>query len=257
MEQGGRKSGSTADTAAYQGKRLGIMQPYFFPYLGYFSLIAATDRWIVFDPVQYIRKGWMNRNRVLKQGGGVKYVGITMAPHSRETLIRDMRLASDTDHLGQLVRHLDYYKQVRAPFYTEVVALLEAAFAANELRLVPFLVRCLALTCERVGIPFRYEVYSEMGVVHEPAQGPGDWAPHIAKALQASVYINPPGGREIFDPGAFKAAGVELQYLEQGMSPYDQRSPAFEPGLSMIDVMMFNEPATIREMLQRHTLVNA
>src|SRR5690606_41900370 len=97
MEQGGHRPINTAEAAAYQGKRLGIMQPYFFPYLGYFSLIAATDRWIVFDPVQYIRKGWMNRNRVLKQGGGVKYVGITMAPHSRETLIRDMRLAPDTD----------------------------------------------------------------------------------------------------------------------------------------------------------------
>ncbi|MBK7111860.1 MAG: WbqC family protein [Flavobacteriales bacterium] len=81
------RTGSTQSSATnrsnYIGKRVGIMQPYFFPYLGYFGLIANTDRWIVFDPVQYIRKGWVNRNRVLKPGGGWKYVSIPVAKHSR------------------------------------------------------------------------------------------------------------------------------------------------------------------------------
>lgn len=233
------------------------MQPYFFPYLGYFGLIANTDRWIVFDPVQYIRKGWMNRNRVLKQGGGVKYVGITMAPHARDTLIHQMRLADGVDHLEQVVRNLDYYKNVRAPYYAEVVALLEACFAPGEQRLVHFLTRCLELTCAHIGVPFHQEIYSEMGLVHEPAHGPGDWALNISKALKAATYINPPGGRDIFDPRAFSNAGVQLLYLEQELPPYKQRTPEFEPGLSIIDVMMFNEPATIRAMLAQHKLVSA
>jgi hypothetical protein len=245
------------DRSEYSGKRVGIMQPYFFPYLGYFSLIASTDRWIVFDPVQYIRKGWMNRNRVLKQGGGLKYVGITMSPHSRDTPIYQMRLADGVDHLGLLVRNLDYYKNVHAPNYAEVVALLEACFANGEKRLVHFLTRTLELTCEHIGLPFKQEIYSEMDLRHEPANGPGDWALNISSALKASTYINPPGGRVFFDPLAFWAAGVELQYLEQELPPYDQRSAVFEPGLSMIDVMMFNEPAAIRAMLSRHSLEKA
>lgn len=242
---------------SYVGKRLGIMQPYFFPYLGYFSLIAATDRWIVFDPVQYIRKGWMNRNRVLKQGGGVKYVGVTMAPHSRDTLIKDMRLSTDIDHREQLVRHLDHYKNARAPFYADVVAVIEACFASGEDRLVPFLVRCLSLTCEHIGIPFQCEVYSEMDLEHEPAHAPGDWALNVSSTLKVATYINPPGGREIFETKAFRDKGVELLFLEQELTPYDQRSPGFEPGLSIIDVMMFNEPAAIRAMLAKHKLDKA
>jgi hypothetical protein len=245
------------ENSLYAGKRLGIMQPYFFPYLGYYSLIAATDRWIVFDPVQYIRKGWMNRNRVLKQGGGLKYVGITMAPHARETRIHEMRLSEDNDHLEHLVRHLDFYKHVRAPHYKEVVGLLELCFADKDRRLVHFLTRSLEHTCAYIGIPFRYEIYSEMGLEHEAAHGPGDWALNIAKTLKAESYINPPGGREFFVPDAFRAAGVELLYLEQQLPSYDQRTTNFEPGLSILDVMMFNDPAAIRQMLAQHTLEKA
>jgi hypothetical protein len=243
-----------AGKADYAGKRLGIMQPYFFPYLGYFSLISATDRWIVFDPVQYIRKGWMNRNRVLKQGGGVKYVGVTVAPHSRDTLIKDMRLAAGNDHCDQLVRHLDHYRNARAPFYVEVVSLIRECFASGEDRLVPFLVRCLSVTCEHIGIPFQHEVYSEMGLGHEVAHAPGEWALNISKELKVATYINPPGGKAIFDAKAFHKAGVDLFYHEQELPAYDQRSGSFEPGLSILDVMMFNEPSAIREMLTRYRL---
>ncbi|MGB3526582.1 MAG: WbqC family protein [Flavobacteriales bacterium] len=245
------------EQASYVGKRLGVMQPYFFPYLGYYSLIAATDCWIVFDTVQYIRKGWMNRNRVLKQGGGVKYVGVTMAPHSRDTLIKDMRLAAQIDHRDQLVRHLDHYKNIRAPFYEEVVSLVGECFASGEDRLAPFLVRCLSLTCEHIGIPFRHEVYSEMMLEHEPAHAPGDWALNISKKLKVSTYINPPGGKVFFDAHAFREANVDLLYLAQELPVYDQRSASFEPGLSILDVMMFNEPSVIREMLTRYTLERA
>jgi len=244
------------DRSTYAGVRLGIMQPYFFPYLTYFSLIAATDRWIVFDPVQYIRKGWVNRNRVLKKGGGWKYVGVTMAPHDRSTAIKDMRLAPGQGEADALVRRLDHYRDVRAPFYKEVVALIGSCFAPGHTALVPFLVHCLERCCDHLGLPFHYQVYSDMGLEHAPAKVPGEWALHICAALGASSYLNPPGGRAIFDRARFTAAGIELLYLEQALPPYDQRTNApFEPGLSIIDVMMFNEPAAIRAMLHQHQLL--
>ena len=99
----------------YKGKRVGIMQPYFFPYLGYFGLIAHSDRWIVFDPVQSIRRGWMNRNRVVQAGGGGIYVCITVAGHERDTLIKDMVLAPDAARFDHFLRQLDAYKLLRAP----------------------------------------------------------------------------------------------------------------------------------------------
>ncbi|MBX2982313.1 MAG: WbqC family protein [Flavobacteriales bacterium] len=243
--------------AMYADKRLGIMQPYFFPYLGYFGLIANTDRWIVFDPVQYIRKGWVNRNRVLKQGGGLKYVAVTMAPHSRETLIKDMQVAPDVDHFEQLLRQLDHYKNKRAPHYAEVVELLATCFEPRPTALVPFLTRSLDLTCAYLGIPFRAEIYSAMELDHAAATHPGEWALHISQALEVRTYINPPGGKEIFDPLQFEAAGIELLYHHQELPSYPQHTGSFEPGLSIIDVMMFNEPAAIREMLSQHTLTKA
>lgn len=248
---------SVNDRTLYTGKRLGIMQPYFFPYLGYFGLIAHTDRWIVFDPVQYIRKGWVNRNRVLKQGGGWKYVGLTMAPHHRETLIKDMELAPDIDHLDQLVRHLDHYRNKRAPHYDAVLALLERCFDPAPVKLAPFLHRCLELCCAHIGIPFHAEVYSGMDIQHEPAKEPGDWALNICKALAASSYLNPPGGKEFFTAERFTEAGITLEFYHQELPAYVQRTGTFEPGLSILDVMMFNSPAEIRAMLDQYTVEKA
>ncbi|HQW40410.1 MAG TPA: WbqC family protein [Flavobacteriales bacterium] len=237
------------DLSIYGGKRLGIMQPYFFPYLGYFGLIANTDLWIVFDPVQYIRKGWVNRNRVLKPGGGWKYVSIPVAKHSRETLIKEMHVAAGTDHFDTLVRNLDHYRSVRAPHYKVVIDVLAQCYEPTPSAITPFIAHTLAAVCAYIGIDFHHEVYSEMNLEHEAAEGPGDWALNICKALGVSSYLNPPGGQEFFEPQKFANAGVDLIYHHQDLPVYDQRSNVFESGLSIIDVMMFNEPAAILGML--------
>lgn len=233
------------------------MQPYFFPYLGYFGLIAQTDRWIVFDAVQYIRKGWVNRNRVIKAGGGWKYVNVTMDTHDRDTLIKDMNVAPGVGHFDQIVRNLDHYKNKRAPHYSTVIDLLAACYEPTPTALVPLLTRSLALTCAHIGIPFEAEIYSEMELVHDQAEQPGDWALHISRALQVSTYINPPGGKEIFDAQRFAEAGIDLRFHHQDLPPYPQHTGSFEPGLSIIDVMMFNEPAVIREMLSHFRIQSA
>ncbi len=238
--------------SAYVGKRLGIMQPYFFPYLGYFGLIASTDRWIVFDPVQYIRKGWMNRNRVLKAGGGEKLVGVSVAAHARETRIKDMRLAPDPRRFDVFVRQLDAYKLARAPFYDEVVALLRDCFDTTTDALVPFLVRCLDLTCAHIGIPLRYEIYSQMELSHPEPTHPMEWSLFTCVALGVSEYLNPPGGRTFFDARRFSEAGVRLRFYEQELPAYEQGRRPFVAGLSVIDAMMFNTPEQIRAMLMQH-----
>ncbi|WKZ66662.1 MAG: WbqC family protein [Flavobacteriales bacterium] len=238
----------------YEGKRVGIMQPYFFPYLGYFGLIAHSDRWIVFDPVQYIRKGWMNRNRVLKAGGGEKFVSVTVAAHERDTLIKDMVLAPDAARFDLFLRQLDAYKLLRAPHYTTVVEVLRECFAAPSDRLVPFLTHTLQRTCAYLDIPFRHEVYSEMGLSHPTPKHPMEWSLYTCQEIGAAEYINPPGGRTFFDPVRFHDAGVRLLFHEQRLPAYDQRNPMFIPGLSIIDVMMFNAPSAIQDMLEQYEL---
>jgi hypothetical protein len=230
------------------------MQPYFFPYLGYFGLIANTERWIVFDAVQYIRKGWMNRNRVLKAGGGEKYVGLIVADHARETLIRDMHFAHEPDRFERLVRHLDAYKLLRAPHYERVLELLRDCLEPSIDELVPLLTRCLDCTCSYLGIPFRYEVYSTMRLEHPKPRHPMEWALYICKGLGTREYVNPPGGRAFFDPRRFADNGLKLLFYEQTLPVYDQRRQPFIAGLSIIDVMMFNTPERVREMLRQYRL---
>lgn len=230
------------------------MQPYFFPYLGYFGLIAATDRWIVFDPVAYAHKSWMRRNRVLKKGGGEKYVALSIAPHARGTSIKDIRLNPDPHRFDAFVRELDAYERRRAPHRERVLDLLRDCFDSDAEHLVPFSVRCLERTCAYLGIRLQYEIYSEMGLDHATPLHPMEWSLYICKALGASQYVNPPGGRTFFDPGRFAAEGVSLRFYEQQLPPYAQGRGDFVPGLSIIDVMMFNTPEEIRAMLAQHEL---
>ena len=180
----------TFDRSNYSGKRVGIMQPYFFPYLGYFGLIAHTDRWIVLHPVQYIRKGWVNRNRVIKAGGGWKYVGIPLRA-----------LARDPDQGYDCVRGDDHFDTERIldltpPEHTcaalrTVIELLTACYDPPPSRLSPFSPIRWAGACAYLRIPSHVEMYSQMELEHEPAEGPGDWSLNICKALGVHTYLNP------------------------------------------------------------------
>jgi len=238
----------------YKGKRLGIMQPYFFPYLGYYGLIANTDQWIVFDPVQFRRKTWMTRNRVLKAGGGAKYINLKVASHSRYTLIKDICLPEDHNRFEHLIRNLDAYKLLKAPYYDKVLDVLRECYAFKSDSLVKFLSECLTQTCHYIGIPFQHEIYSNMKLEHPEATHPMDWSLYICQSLGASEYLNPPGGRAFFNTNRFKEAGIEFYYYEQILPEYNQNSSEFMDGLSIIDVMMFNSPEQIKKMLLQYRL---
>lgn len=223
------------------------MQPYFLPYLGYYSLIKHTDKWIVFDPVQYIRHGWIERNRILKPGEGWQYIGVPLVKHNRDTLIKDIKIRVAEDWKNKIFRQLDHYK--KAPFYKETIAILNESFAINTDSITALNTHILNITCKYLQIPFTYSIFSEMNINIEPVTDAGEWALHISKALNASEYINPPGGVELFEEEKFKVAGISLKFLQINLHEYSQRRQVFEPGLSIVDVMMFNSAEAINEML--------
>ncbi len=107
--------------------RLGIMQPYFFPYIGYFSLIKHTDMFILFDTVQFIRHGWIARNRILKPDEGWQYIVVPLKKHSRETLIKDIKIANDQNWKQRIIGQLQHYKKC-APNYQKVLDLIGNLF---------------------------------------------------------------------------------------------------------------------------------
>lgn len=228
--------------------RLAIMQPYFFPYLGYYSLIKKTDKFILFDTVQFIRHGWIERNRVLKPAEGWQYVAVPLEKKSLSTLIHEVEIKNAEDWKGKIVRQLEHYKK-RSPFYRETLNVIEDSLSIDTNSIVKLNENILKKTCEYFGIPLVISVYSEMNLIVDEVTHPGEWALQISKALNAKEYLNPTGGMEIFRPDQFKNAGIDLKFLGNNLKPYNQRRPTFEAGLSIIDVMMFNDVESINALI--------
>ena len=235
--------------------KLGIMQPYFMPYLGYFSLIKHTDRFILFDTVQFIRHGWIERNRILKQDGTWQYFQVPIVkPNGRDTIIKDIRINNDLEWKNRIIGQLQHYKK-RAPFYKETIDLLNAVFSQSFDDIVSLNQASLEKVCEYLGIKRNMEVFSKMGLNVEEAGAPDEWALNICKAIEgADEYWNPIGGLSFFDRTKYEKAGVKIFFQEMVLTPYRQLGNEFEPGLSIVDVMMFNSPEAINQMLDDYKL---
>ncbi len=228
--------------------RLGIMQPYFFPGPGYFHLIARTDRWVVFDTAQYRRHSWINRNRILHPTRGWQYILAPLEKHARETSIDQIRLVRGADWREKIVRQLEHYRK-GAPFYEPTVTLVREALDVDTDSLARLDVAILARCCQALGIRFSPEWLSELDLELDAVEGPGDWALRISEALGADTYVNPPGGRGLFDPSAFAASGIELVIQDFPDMVYATPGYASEPGLSIIDALMWNSVDAIRAHL--------
>ncbi|MGH8224392.1 MAG: WbqC family protein [Woeseiaceae bacterium] len=228
--------------------KLGIMQPYFFPYLGYFELIGQVDRWIVFDTAQYIRHGWVNRNRILHPTTGWQYLVVPLEKHARDTPIRDIRAHPERRWKRKLLGQLEHYRR-RAPYFRATRSILEEALDTTSPYLAEINVLGLELVCRYLELSFDFSWFSRMDLQLGPIEAPGDWALEIASALGATEYLNPPGGAELFDEGAFLRRGIRLTLLEPRAISYAVSPYTFEPNLSILDVMMWNSPSRIRAML--------
>lgn len=256
------------------------MQPYFFPYLGYFTLIRHTDRWVVFDVAQYNRRSWMNRNRILHPRTGWQYITapVRHAPHG--TPLADVRLADPGAARRRLLGQLGHYRRV-APYFRAVTDLVERAFASAENDgLVELNIAALAVVCDYLGLSWHWQRCSQTAALpirifgaglatpepdlplDDPAtalrnpgparvEHPGQWALRIAQAMGATSYLNPPGGRDLFRPDEWREAGISLCFSALPDMHYTCGPHPFEPHLSILDVLMWNAPDQVLAELDR------
>lgn len=225
--------------------KLGIMQPYFFPFLGHFALIAHTDKWVVFDVTQYTPKSWMARNRVLHPNEGWAYINAPLSNSSISIKTFQARVLDIAVTKKSLLGKLSHYRR-EAPFYTSVVALVERVFSGlNSDSLVDLNVRGLQEVCNYLGIPFNFSICSQMDLDFTGVEEAGDWAPAISRQLEADIYLNPIGGRDLFDPLEFRAANTDLVFLEFDPFFYETGTYTPESSLSILDVLMWNSPAEV------------
>lgn len=235
--------------------KLGIMQPYFFPYLGYYALIKYTDKFIFFDTPQYISHGWVNRNRILKQDGTPSYMIVPIRKAARETPICEIKINTDIKWKEKIYGQLTVYKK-KAPRYAEIIELVHSIFDAEYGESLSELnIESIKKVCAFLGIEREFNLYSAMNLEIENVTSPDEWALNITKALGEEVYVNPPGGVHFFDRMKYKNAGITLEFLQVNLKPYLQKIGHFEEGLSIIDVMMFCSNQEILEMLEDYSVI--
>jgi len=232
--------------------KLAIMQPYIFPYIGYFQLINAVDKFVVYDNIQFTKKGWINRNRVLMNGKD-EYFTISLKKDS-DFLNVDQRMVSDifkTDRIKLLRRISEEYR--KAPEYNKVYPLVESIINEEEENLFAFIYQSLLTVCKYLDIKTAFVISSSIPIDHELKSQ--DKVIAICKALQATRYINPIGGVELYSKEIFEQNAIELNFIRSDNIEYRQFSGEFIPWLSIIDVMMFNTKETISKYLQSYTIL--
>lgn len=229
---------------------LGIMQPYFFPYLGYFDLINRCDRWIVFDVVSYAPKSWMNRNRILHPTQGWQYVSVPVDRHAGAGLISDVTLLDPQAAHDKIQGQIVHYRAAGAPGYAAVSSMISETFAGAPSGLLRDLnVASLAAICACLDMPFEYDNLSDLNLTLPEIPHAGAWALEIAHALGAQAYLNPPGGRDIFRPAEWQERGIELDFTSLVSFTYPTRRYEFVEHLSILDVLMWNPPGVVKAYL--------
>lgn len=237
--------------------RIGIMQPYFFPYLGHFALIKHVDAWVVFDTAQFRPRSYMVRNAIPKPNGGTQRVGISVDKGSIHQSVGQTYLKSPEKDKVSLLGSLSHYKG-KTRNYEQVSQLVSRCFdGAGATSLAEFNYQSLRETAEFLGITVDWLFASDIDIDHARVQGPGDWAPLIAEALGATSYLNPIGGRHLFNAETFQTLGIELRFLEFIEQPYQPKGCSYVPNMSILDPLMWLSADEIRDMLDSVSIEEA
>jgi len=225
------------------------MQPYFFPYLGYFSLIKNSDIFTLLDTVQYIKGGWIERNRILNGNNDWSYIKVPLAHKSVHLKINELKIDNTKDWKQKIICQLSQYKRV-APYYFEVLELIKDLFEKEYEDIVSLNMEGIMSILNYLQIEREVSLFSNMNLSIETPNAPDEWGLNISMALpEVNTYINPPGGKSFYDKNKYAKEGIDLKFLQINLMPYCQKSEVFLPGLSIIDVMMFNSPESINNML--------
>lgn len=233
--------------------KFAVMQPYFIPYIGYFQLMKAVDVFVVYDNVQYIKNGWINRNRFLN-GEDAKFFTVPVVKGAHEDLISQRQIASqiwlrERKKLHATLR-LAYRK---APFFNQVFPLVESCLSYETEKIFPFVEHSLMQIHEYLDM--RTEIVNASNLDFDQGLKAKHRLFAISKKLGISNYINPEGGEDLYDVEDFRSNGVHLSFLRPHLSTYDQFGNDFVPGLSIIDVLMFNNKSRVQQMLEEYELV--
>ncbi len=229
---------------------LAIMQPYLFPYIGYFQLLNAVDKFVIYDDVAFINRGWINRNSILNNGKAQLFT-VPLKEASQNKLIHEISIDTDQKWRDKLLKTIQQtYK--KAPHFPTVFPLVEAIFLQQESNISTYIYHSLTIICEYISISTPLvessQIYNNQ---HLKAQ---ERILDICLQEKADHYINPIGGRELYSKELFAEHGIQLNFIRSEKVEYPQFNNEFVPWLSIIDSMMFNSKEEIQKLLKTYIL---
>ena len=232
-------------------KKIGVMQPYFVPYIGYWQLMNAVDVYVVYDDVNYINRGWINRNKILVNGEP-QYINLLLSGASQNKLINEISLADNAANVKKIFRTLEMnYK--KAPFYKEVFDLLEKILNNNQINLALFLYDQIKWLAEYMEMDTQFVLSSALD--KDNSLRGQDKILDICRCLCGTEYYNAIGGQSLYSREKFSDNGIKLFFLETDAIRYHRGSNLFVGGLSILDVLMYNDKEQIHQLLNQYKLL--
>ncbi len=231
-------------------RKIAIMQPYFFPYIGYFQLIHHVDVFVIYDDIKYTKKGWINRNKFLGPNGPTPFT-LPIKAGSDLDFIKDRYVSENFDAKKLLRRFHGAY--AKAPYFAPTFDLLTRAIERPAANLFEFIFNSLKLTCGHLKLETTLMTSSE--IADFSMQRGQDRVIATCLELKATHYINPQNGMPLYNSESFTAQNIDLSFLVPELRKYDQLRPNFVERLSIIDVLMFNSVDSVREMLIKDCMI--
>jgi hypothetical protein len=230
------------------------MQPYFFPYIGYFQLMNIVDEFVVYDNIQYTKKGWINRNRILLNGKD-QFITIPLKKGSDFLNVNERLLSENWDSDKKYMINLIKSSYSKAPFFKDIFPVIEDCIMYKNENLFDFVFYSITSLKNYLNISTELILSSNLPIDHSLKSV--DKVISICKLKNASIYVNLIGGTQLYKSEDFIEVGVNLRFLKSNLINYKQFDNEFMPFLSIIDVMMFNGIACTRNAINKSfTLIN-
>ena len=231
--------------------KVGIMQPHFLPYIGYWQLLNAVDKYVIYDDVNFIKGGWINRNRMLVNGEP-KLFNIQMQGASPNKLINEIEVSNNKVWKKKLLKTIENSYR-KAPFYTDVFPIIEEIINYDECNLAKYLANSIKKVCNYLNIETELIVSSTL--YKDNSLKAQEKVIAICKELKATEYYNAIGGQELYSYENFGADGIKLSFLKTNEIIYKQFDNSFISNLSILDILMFNSIEEIKSFLENYELL--
>jgi len=232
--------------------KVGIMQPYFLPYIGYWQMMNLVDQYVLYDDVNYINRGWINRNRILVNGK-IQYIRLPLQGASQNKLICDLNVCQNIKFANKDLRTIELAYR-KAPYFETIFPLIVKIYKFDGEKIVDYIRNSFEIICGYLHIETKLILSSSLK--KDKSLHGQDKILAICEELNATEYYNAMGGQKLYSHNEFEKRGITLKFLETKKIEYCQFGNLFQENLSILDVMMFNSKQNIHQYLNEYRLID-